>query len=55
MEEHFKNNSRNVFEEARKQKGRRSKSTPAIKDAQGKLEMEKQDILSMWRSHFERQ
>jgi len=55
MEENFKkNNTHNLFQQVRQLEGKRYKSVFAMENSQGVLQMKKQDVLDIWKTHFEK-
>ena len=55
MEVNFKkNNTHKLFKQVRKLEGKRYRYILAMKDSQGNLKTKKQDVLHIWKAHFEK-
>ena len=55
MEDNFKkNNTHKLFKQVRELEGKRYISICAMKDYQGNLKTNKQDVLHIWKTHFEK-
>ena len=54
LEEDFKrNNTHRLFTTIKQLEGKKHKQVVAIKDANGVLQMKRQNVLNIWKSHFE--
>ena len=55
MEDNFKkNNTHKLFKQVRELEGKRYRSICAMKDSQGNIKTKKQDVLHIWKTHFEK-
>ena len=55
LEEDFaKNNTHNLFRSVRELEGKKQKSCMVLKDSQGVIRMKKQEVLTIWQTHFEK-
>ena len=55
MEDNFKkNNTHKLFKQVRELEGKICRSTLAMKDSQGNLKTKNQDVLRIWKAHFEK-
>ena len=55
LEEDFaKNNTHNLFRSVRELEGKKQKSYMVLKDSQGVIRMKKQEVLTIWQTHFEK-
>ena len=55
MEGNFKkNNTHKLFKQVRELEAKRYRSICAMKDSQGNLKTKTQDVLHIWKTHFEK-
>ena len=54
LEEDFAKNNTHIFRSVRELEGKKQKSCMVLKDSQGVIRMKKQEVLTIWQTHFEK-